>query len=50
VHTTEAVAFSVSAQALVVVTGAAVMLLVGAWQLALRLGVRYRVPVPGTAV
>jgi uncharacterized membrane protein YbhN (UPF0104 family) len=37
VHATQAVAFSVAAQALVVVTGAAVMLLVAAWQLALRL-------------
>jgi uncharacterized membrane protein YbhN (UPF0104 family) len=37
VHTTQAIAFSVAAQALVVVTGAAVMLLVAAWQLALRL-------------
>lgn len=37
VHTTQAIAFGVAAQALVVVTGAAVMLLVAAWQLALRL-------------
>jgi uncharacterized membrane protein YbhN (UPF0104 family) len=32
----DAVAFSVAAQALIVVTGAAVILLIGAWQLALR--------------
>jgi hypothetical protein len=32
----EAVAFSVAAQALVVVTGAVVILLIGAWQVALR--------------
>ena len=37
VHTTEAIAFSVAAQALVIVTGAAVILLVAAWQLALKL-------------
>src|SRR5438270_871425 len=37
VHTTQAIAFGVAAQALVVVTGAAVMLLVAAGQLALRL-------------
>jgi len=37
VHTTQAIAFSVAAQALVIVTGAAVILLVAAWQLALRL-------------
>ena len=36
VHTTEAVAFSIAAQVLVVVTGAAVVLLVGAWNVALR--------------
>jgi hypothetical protein len=36
VHTTEAIAFSVAAQALVIVTGAVVILFVGAWQLALR--------------
>jgi len=36
VHTTEAIAFSVAAQALVVVTGAAVVLLIAAWQVALR--------------
>jgi hypothetical protein len=32
----EAVAFSVAAQALVVVTGAVVILLIGAWQVAIR--------------
>ncbi len=37
VGTASAVAFSVAAQALVIVTGAAVILLVAAWQLALRL-------------
>ncbi|HVH51150.1 MAG TPA: hypothetical protein VM690_03325, partial [Gaiellaceae bacterium] len=36
VHTTEAIAFSVAAQALVVVTGAAVVLLVTGWQVARR--------------
>ncbi|HLY94741.1 MAG TPA: lysylphosphatidylglycerol synthase domain-containing protein [Gaiellaceae bacterium] len=36
VHTTEAVAFSVAAQALVVVTGAAVVLLVSGWHVAQR--------------
>jgi len=36
VHTTEAIAFSVAVQALVVVTGAAVVLLIAAWQVALR--------------
>jgi len=36
VHTTEAVAFSVAAQALVVVTGAAVVLLISGWQVARR--------------
>jgi uncharacterized membrane protein YbhN (UPF0104 family) len=36
VHTTEALAFSVAAQALVIVTGAAVVLLVGGWQIARR--------------
>jgi hypothetical protein len=35
-HTGEAVAFSVAAQALVIVTGAAVILLIAAWQIALR--------------
>jgi hypothetical protein len=33
---TEALAFSVAAQALVIVTGAAVMLIITAWQVALR--------------
>ena len=37
VGTADAVAFSVAAQALVIVTGAAVMLLIASWQLALRL-------------
>jgi hypothetical protein len=37
VGTAEAVAFSVAAQALVIVTGAAVILLVASWQLAIRL-------------
>lgn len=36
VHATEAIAFSVAAQGLVIVTGAAVMLLVAAWHLARR--------------
>jgi hypothetical protein len=36
VHTTEAIAFSVAAQALVIVTGAVVVLFVAAWHLALR--------------
>ena len=36
VNTSHAVAFSIAAQALVIVTGAAVILLVAAWQLALR--------------
>jgi hypothetical protein len=35
-HTPDAVAFSVAAQALVVVTGAAVIMLIAAWHLALR--------------
>ena len=39
-HGAEALAFSVAAQALVIVTGAAVILLIGAWQVALR--VRHR--------
>ncbi|MDX6487073.1 MAG: hypothetical protein QOF43_2226, partial [Gaiellaceae bacterium] len=33
----EAIAFSVAAQALVVVTGAAVILLIAAWQIGLRI-------------
>jgi uncharacterized membrane protein YbhN (UPF0104 family) len=37
VGTAHAIAFSIAAQALVIVTGAAVILLVAAWQLALRL-------------
>jgi uncharacterized membrane protein YbhN (UPF0104 family) len=36
VHTTEAIAFAVATQALVIVTGAAVILLVASWQLVLR--------------
>ena len=36
VDTADAVAFSIAAQALVIVTGAAVMLLIASWQLALR--------------
>ncbi|MHB8468343.1 MAG: lysylphosphatidylglycerol synthase domain-containing protein [Gaiellaceae bacterium] len=36
VHATEAVAFAIAAQVLVVVTGAAVMVIVAGWQLALR--------------
>ena len=36
VHTADAIAFSIAAQALVIVTGAAVILLIGSWQLALR--------------
>ena len=36
VHTTEAIAFSVATQALVIVTGAAVILLVASWQVVLR--------------
>jgi hypothetical protein len=43
----DAIAFSVAAQALVVVTGAAVILLLAAWQLALR--VRPRVLRPAAA-
>ncbi|HEY4440293.1 MAG TPA: lysylphosphatidylglycerol synthase domain-containing protein, partial [Candidatus Elarobacter sp.] len=35
-HGREALAFSVAAQALIIVTGAAVMMLIAAWQLALR--------------
>jgi uncharacterized membrane protein YbhN (UPF0104 family) len=37
VHTTEAIAFSVAAQGLIVVTGAAVLVLVTAWQMGLKL-------------
>ena len=37
IGTANAVAFSIAAQALVIVTGAAVMLLIAAWQLALRI-------------
>jgi hypothetical protein len=37
VGTANAVAFSVAAQALVIVTGAAVILLIATWRLALRL-------------
>lgn len=45
----DAIAFSVAAQALIVVTGAAVILLIAAWQLALRLGFRRRAVVPALA-
>jgi hypothetical protein len=45
VPTAQALAFSVAAQALVIVTGAAVVLLIAAWQLALRV----RRPRPATA-
>ena len=41
VGTSEAVAFSIAAQALVIVTGAAVILLIASWQLALRLRPRF---------
>jgi hypothetical protein len=47
VGTASAVAFSVAAQALVIVAGAAVILLVGAWQVALRLA-RPRIAARGT--
>ncbi len=39
---TEALAFSVAAQALVIVTGAAVMLLITAWQVGVRMKPRFR--------
>jgi hypothetical protein len=42
VHTTDAIAFSVAAQALVIVTGAVVILFVAAWQVALRVRLRGR--------
>jgi uncharacterized membrane protein YbhN (UPF0104 family) len=42
----DAIAFSVAAQAIVVVTGAAVILLVAAWQVALRVRPRFVRPVP----
>jgi uncharacterized membrane protein YbhN (UPF0104 family) len=41
VGTADAVAFSIAAQALVIVTGAAVILLIATWQLALRLRPRF---------
>jgi hypothetical protein len=41
VHTADAIAFSIAAQALVIVTGAAVVLLIASWQLALRLRPRF---------
>jgi Lysylphosphatidylglycerol synthase TM region len=41
VGTAHAVAFSIAAQALVIVTGAAVMLLIASWQLSLRLRPRF---------
>jgi hypothetical protein len=43
---TEALAFSVAAQALVIVTGAAVMLLITAWQLGLRVNTHFQRPAP----
>jgi lysylphosphatidylglycerol synthase-like protein len=47
VGTANAIAFSVAAQALVIVTGAAVILLVASWQLAIRLRPRFvRAEVP----
>src|SRR4051794_14542441 len=45
----EAIAFSVAAQALVVVAGAAVILLVAAWQVALRVKPHFVRPVPAAA-
>jgi hypothetical protein len=48
VGTANAIAFSIAAQALVIVTGAAVILLIAAWQLALRLHPRR--PRPAAAV
>jgi hypothetical protein len=42
----EAVAFSVAAQALIVVTGAAVMMILAAWQL----GIRFRPRRPAAVV
>ena len=42
----EALAFSVAAQALVVVSGAAVILLIGAWQVGLRVRPRFLRPRP----
>ncbi len=44
VGTANAIAFSLAAQALVIVSGAAVILLVGAWQLALRVRASRRAP------
>jgi Lysylphosphatidylglycerol synthase TM region len=41
VHTADAIAFSIAAQALVIVTGAAVILLIASWRLALRLRPRF---------
>jgi uncharacterized membrane protein YbhN (UPF0104 family) len=45
---TEAIAFSVAAQALVVVTGAAVVLLIATWQVALHVKPRIWRPAPAT--
>jgi Lysylphosphatidylglycerol synthase TM region len=45
VHTEAAIAFAIAAQAIVIVTGAAVLLFVAAWQVALRVR-RPRLPVP----
>jgi hypothetical protein len=43
---TEALAFSVAAQALVIVTGAAVMLLITAWQVGLRVNTHFHRTAP----
>jgi hypothetical protein len=45
----DAIAFSVAAQAVVVVTGAAVILLVTAWQILLRFRLRRQPVVPAAA-
>jgi len=49
VHTADAIAFSIAAQALVIVTGAAVILLIASWQLALRLRPRFARAAPAEA-
>ena len=49
VHSSDAIAFSVAAQALVIGTGAVVVLSVAAWQMALRVRDRH-VPVPSTGL
>jgi len=46
VHSTEAIAFSVAAQALVIGTGAVVVLSLAAWQMFVRLGDRCQTPIP----